>query len=140
MKKYINLILLILWMVLIFAMSSFDASESGNQSGFIVNLIGDIFNIRDLELLSFIIRKLAHITEFMILGILTINCFKDYKFNNLLLLSVIFGIFYACTDEFHQIFVSGRSGSIKDVCIDSFGVLMGTYGYYLAIIRNKIKQ
>ena len=33
--------------------------------------------------------------------------------------------FYACTDEFHQTFVVGRSGEFRDVCIDSGGALFG---------------
>ena len=35
------------------------------------------------------------------------------------------GTFYAGTDEFHQLFVPGRSGQITDVILDSCGVLTG---------------
>ncbi len=35
----------------------------------------------------------------------------------------IAGTLYACTDELHQVFVSGRAGMWQDVCIDSSGVL-----------------
>lgn len=136
MKKRIDIILLILWMILIFIMSSFNAVESGNQSGSIVTFIGNILNISDVSLLSLIIRKLAHFTEYFILGILTINVFKDYKVNNILIYSLLFCIFYACTDEIHQLFVSGRSGNIIDVLIDSFGSLIGCTSYFI-LLKNK---
>ena len=32
---------------------------------------------------------------------------------------------YAATDEIHQLFVPGRSGEIRDVCLDSLGVITG---------------
>lgn len=35
------------------------------------------------------------------------------------------GVFYACTDEFHQHFVKGRSAQLSDVLLDSGGVLLG---------------
>lgn len=65
-KKKTSLILLILWMVFIFVMSSFSANEPSNQSGMIVSFISSIFNISDTKLLSLIIRKLVHFTEYFI--------------------------------------------------------------------------
>lgn len=35
------------------------------------------------------------------------------------------GTFYAITDEIHQCYILGRSGEIRDVLIDSAGVLTG---------------
>lgn len=129
-KKNINIILLIIWMIIIFIMSSFNGESSGNQSNFIVNIISQIFSISNINYLSFIIRKLAHFTEYFILGILVINNFK--KINKKIIFgSIIFCMLYAFTDEFHQLFVSGRSGQIIDVLIDSFGSMCGIYGYLL---------
>ena len=136
MKKKINLILLILWMIFIFIMSSFNSNDSSSQSGFIVNILNYIFKIDNLELLSFIIRKLAHITEYFILGVLMINCLKDYKIKNIFIIAILLSILYSCTDEIHQLFISGRSGSIIDVMIDSIGIILGIYIYKL--FRNKI--
>ena len=129
-KKNINIILLIIWMIIIFVMSSFNGESSGNQSNFIVKIISEIFSISNVNYLSFIIRKLAHFTEYFILGILVINNFK--KINKKIIFgSIIFCMLYAFTDEFHQLFVSGRSGQIIDVLIDSFGSMCGIYGYLL---------
>ena len=38
--------------------------------------------------------------------------------------------FYAATDEFHQLFVAGRSGQIKDVLIDTIGACIGLLVLY----------
>ena len=129
-KKNINIILLIIWMLIIFVMSSFNGESSANQSNFIVKIISEIFSISNINYLSFIIRKLAHFTEYFILGILVINNFK--KINKKIIFgSIIFCMLYAFTDEFHQLFVNGRSGQIIDVLIDSFGSMCGIYGYLL---------
>ena len=44
------------------------------------------------------------------------------------------GIIYAITDEIHQIFVSGRSGEIRDIIVDTCG---STVGILLNIIINR---
>lgn len=48
--------------------------------------------------------------------------------SNRILISVVLAFTYACSDEIHQLFVPGRSGEFRDVCIDtcgaSFGILM----------------
>ena len=48
-KNKISLLLVILWMIFIFVMSSFDATSSSNQSNFIVDIITSIINIKDME-------------------------------------------------------------------------------------------
>lgn len=127
---------MLLWMLLIFLMSSFDATESTNQSNFIVNIINNIFKIENIELLSFIIRKLAHFTEYLILGFLTINMLNKNDISKKYLLSILICIIYATSDEIHQIFVPGRACQIRDVLIDSIGSITGVYLYKL--INTKI--
>lgn len=123
-------------MFLIFLMSSFDATESTNQSNFIVNIITNIFKIENIELLSFIIRKLAHFTEYLILGLLVANMFTKNNINNLYLISIILCIIYATSDEIHQLFVPGRACQLRDILIDSIGSITGVYLYKL--INTKI--
>ena len=43
--------------------------------------------------------------------------------------SLLFGAFYAGTDELHQYFVPGRSARLFDVGLDTIGVLTGIYIY-----------
>ena len=80
-----------------------------------------------------IIRKLGHFSEYMILGFFSFsylsnffvksNEFKDYR--KTAIVSFLFSVVYAASDEFHQTFVVGRDGNIIDVLIDSSGTLVG---------------
>ena len=45
----LSILLVLLWMIIIFIMSSFDATESANQSSFIVNIINDILKIENVH-------------------------------------------------------------------------------------------
>ena len=117
--------LLILWMLFIFIMSSFNGIMSSNQSGSIAVLIYNLFDISDTEKVSFIVRKCAHVSEFFILGILVINLISKYNVKYSYLISFIVCVLYASSDEFHQLFVPGRSGQVTDVFIDMIGVVLG---------------
>lgn len=129
MKKIFNITILILWMIFIFTMSNFNSVESSSQSGTIVNIISNFVNINNIDLITTIIRKLAHITEYLILGILMLNCLKDYNISNVIIVSIILCIIYSCTDEIHQLFIDGRSGEVLDVLIDSIGIVIGNLFY-----------
>lgn len=124
-------------MVIIFTMSSFNSIESANQSNYIVNIISNVLNINNIELLNLIIRKLAHYIEYLILGILVINMFIKNNIPQSYLISIIFCIIYAISDEIHQIFVPGRACQIKDILIDSIGSITGIYLYKLISKRKK---
>ncbi len=43
----------------------------------------------------------------------------------LCILAVLLSGMYGASDEFHQLFVSGRSASIRDVMIDTVGAVLG---------------
>lgn len=135
-KNKLSILLVFLWMFLIFLMSSFDATESANQSNFIVNIITNIFKIENIEVLSFIIRKLAHFTEYLILGLLTINMLNKNDISKKYILSILICVIYATSDEIHQIFVPGRACQLRDILIDSIGSITGVYLYKL--INTKI--
>lgn len=123
-KKKISIILMIIWMAFIFIMSSFDSAESGSQSNIIVNIIANIFKINNYEVISFIVRKIAHFMEYLILGILVTNVFNVHGKKQYI--SIIVCIIYAISDEIHQLFVPGRSCQIFDMFIDSLGSSTGT--------------
>ena len=123
--------LLILWMLFIFIMSSFNGVMSSNQSGSIATLIYNIFNISDTEKVSFIVRKCAHVSEFFILGILVINLVSKYNVKHIYLISFIICVLYSSSDEFHQLFVPGRSGQVTDVFIDMIGTIFSLLVMYL---------
>jgi len=134
-NKFINVILLFLWMTFIFMMSHCNAEVSSSQSSTIVGLINNITNTSNPDILTTLVRKSAHFFEYLILGILTINVIKDYvnikNYKKLILFSIIICIIYAFSDEVHQIYVPGRDGNVVDCLIDSFGSLSGILIYYL---------
>jgi VanZ family protein len=66
-----------------------------------------------------ILRKLAHGTEFALLGALLLRALRRP------LLAFLLGVLYATSDEIHQVFVRGRHGSPVDVAIDAIGVAVG---------------
>lgn len=148
MKKIISFIVLILWMIVIFSFSSADANKSTGTSDKVITTMIEIKDKitnnetpnNEKEIIvknsSFYIRKIAHITEYLILGFLMFNLLKQYSVTNIYY-AIGLSILYSCTDEFHQLFISGRSGSIRDVLIDSIGILIGIYLYKLLFIKNK---
>ena len=89
--------------------------------------------IKFAETIDHPVRKAAHATEYTILGILLFMACRDsFEMNLKASFRTAFsvGTVYAATDEFHQLFVSGRAGMISDVLLDSMGVLLGCLGIY----------
>lgn len=72
---------------------------------------------------SGLLRKIAHFTEFAALGMLLGWLFGMLRKGKLLPFCA--GCAAACMDETIQFFVPGRSPGLKDVAIDSCGVLAG---------------
>ena len=139
MKKTIKLILLISWMFLIYYMSSLNSDISSNQSGFIVNFISGLLNLNNIDLITYVIRKLAHVFEYLILYILLSINIKELKLKNYEIISFILTIVYSFTDEVHQLFIPGRAGQLQDILIDLIGIMLGYISYilYLRYIKNK---
>lgn len=140
--KTFKLILVILCMVCIFLFSNESAKESDNTSNnFITHTIIRVVKIKKTNMTKEdenkiiikttpIVRKLAHFTIYLILGLLITNYIDVYKIDKKLLISLILCFLYAISDEIHQLFVPGRSGEIRDVLIDAFGSFVGICSYF----------
>ena len=89
------------WAALIFALSSLHSLDSG------------------LGGWDEVLRKLAHATEYAVLGGLLVRALGRP------LPAFALGLAYAVSDELHQHFVPGRTGDPKDVAIDALGVVAG---------------
>ena len=141
-------------MIFIFFMSAQNASESSKLSGGFIRLIAPIFKpgfnmLSEIEQSEFVsslqklVRKLAHFSIYTALGaslatgIFTLNI-KKIALRPIF--SFIIGAFYAVSDEFHQSFIPGRSGELRDVLIDSSGVLLGVVFITLIYIVFKRKK
>ena len=142
-KKIITLVLIILWMILIFHLSNQVSTESSKLSGGLTHKILEVLNMLDgktieqQEIIETTIRKLAHFFLYTLGGILILLYINLYKItdNNKVIISWTIGTAYAITDELHQLFVPGRSGEIRDVFIDSLGIIIG-----IIIIRLLLKM
>lgn len=89
---------------------------------------------------NFVVRKCAHFTEYMILGIIVTHAFDiEGRHKPLALLStVVFLVLVSSIDETIQLFVPGRSGMVRDVLIDCSGAATGVVLRYL--IRAGLKR
>ena len=151
-KKFrILLILTVLWMAVIFYFSSQPADESTETSLRVGTAIGQMVVPGFLELpqsqqrsyaesIEFPVRKTAHATEYAILGALFTGIFVALGRRYTWQMGWVFGALYAATDEFHQLFVPGRSGQLTDVVLDSVGCLVGCVLIGLLASRNKTKS
>lgn len=89
----------------------------------IVNKLGFHGNIWTLNR---IVRKLAHLTEFTILGGVLYTILRRYITYGTVIKTIGLGMLIASFDEFIQLFSPGRSSQISDVLIDTVGIIIGT--------------
>jgi len=107
-KTFLNWILVVFWLALIFFLSS--------QPNLKTNLGYDWW-----------LRKAAHMVEFGILCFLLFRALvvsHEFSIKSALIISIIFSMLYAASDEYHQTFILGRSGNIQDWGIDGAGIIL----------------
>lgn len=143
MQKIIKLTLVIPWMLIIFLFSNQKAEDSSKLSDGIIVKVANIFVDKELseekreiilEKYTTIVRKTTHFIIYLILGILVVNLLCEYNIKQIILISLFICMLYSISDEFHQLFIDGRSGEIRDILIDTMGSLVGI------IIYNVIKK
>jgi len=96
---------IVLWAAVIFAFSSIPSLSSG------------------LGTWDLILRKIAHLSEYAILGVLLLRAIQRPT------VAILAGALYAVTDEVHQHFVRGRHAAWYDVLIDTIGVTIGVLAW-----------
>jgi len=127
--------------LLIYILSAEDASESSSFTMVFVELINTVAGKAIVD--NSTLRVIGHMTEFGCLAFLTFMAFdntnkisyqtsyaespmkilqSDNEMN--IILTIWFTILNAIFDEYHQLFVSGRDGSIVDVGIDCIGIII----------------
>lgn len=137
-------------MIAIFILSSQHANQSSQLSGGIVSKIIKIIypgfsgfspskQLEIMDITSFVIRKIAHFSEYFILGVLTalaVDSFKEHVCKTHIPVAAVFCALYAVSDEIHQHFVPGRACRLLDVLIDTLGALVAILIF--AFIRSRI--
>ena len=112
---------LVVWLVFI-SFASTDSFSASNTSRIIGPLVLWLFphtSAETLATIQFFTRKLAHFTEYAILGFLAARAFRTSP--RWFLISALLIVVYALLDEYHQSFVPSRTASIFDSFIDMAG-------------------
>lgn len=131
MRKHVLILATILWIAFIFFNSMQTGTDSGQMSGILVGWVDDILqaiNIQvDVAILSIWIRKLAHLFEYFVLGVLMYYVVTQYNidFKRTIIYSFSIALLVSIIDEVIQTFVAGRAGLLTDVLIDALGVIIG---------------
>ena len=136
-RRRIYTIATLIWVAVIFTFSLQPGEVSGDISGSFLYKILQTFvpgmydklltySPEQLELFHTVLRKCAHFSEFMILGILSTLTIVHTEFRRKGLWAVCFCVAVAMSDETIQLFIDGRAGRVMDVLIDSSGALVGS--------------
>ena len=121
-RKLLAGILTLAWLGLIWGNSFLPGENSAAVSGFVGELLSKVFGPKVLEA-TFLLRKLAHFTEFAILGGLLAWNAKLWRRSRSL--PALAGLLAAMTDETIQLFSPGRASRVAVVWIDFAGLLTG---------------
>ena len=129
MKRWILYIVLCL---IVFFIWDNSLQNGGNSDGFslifaewlapVAHKLGFHGNIWALNR---VVRKLAHLTEFTILGGILYVILRRYIEYGTVVKTIGVGIVIASLDEFIQLFSLGRSSQLSDVLIDTVGIIIG---------------
>jgi VanZ family protein len=125
----------IIWMLVIFTAST-DLGSVEHTSRFLIPFLQWINpHISGAAIMAaqFLIRKVAHLTEYAVLAILLLRALRSGTrdaFARQAILVLVIATLYAATDEFHQTFTPSRTASAHDVMIDCLGATVGLAIYW----------
>lgn len=138
MNKRIKWVLVIIWVIIIFWFSNQPAVISDEKSRFVIyafKVLGlNLDNILG-QFANFVVRKVGHFAEYMILYILLFNALTErFRLKKALIISITIVFLYSCSDEIHQYFIPGRTARVRDVIIDTCG---GTFALIILYLKGK---
>ena len=115
----------IFWM----STSTFSAENTFSVIGAVIHFLIPRVSSEKVVLIHALIRKLAHVFEYFILGLLLFRAFRGHATDwwtwRWFLFTSIVVLLWAAGDEYHQSFVPTRTASIIDVGIDMVGGILG---------------
>lgn len=121
-----------LWICFIYARSAQPAEQSGEESSRWLILLRRLIPSISLHA----VRKLAHFTEYWILGALLALDWRLWGRGGFWL-PLIPGLAVAASDELLQTFIPGRSGQLSDVLLDCFGAACAVLPVWLLCRRKE---
>lgn len=153
----ISILFVILCALFIFFMSSMDINESnGNSKTIIKDVVEKSVKTTNglgitakhpsknkiqqvIEKWNYPLRKVAHASEYFIFTFLILLALKSSKVSGIKMFTIalIICFIYACTDEYHQTFINGRTGQFSDVLIDTLGGFISCLLYECIMKFNK---
>lgn len=133
-KRLLAFIPALLWYGVIWRFSAQTATQSGGVSGGLLHTLLQLISpayteaveeiqVVSVGILSFFIRKAAHISLYFVLTALLLLALSQVADRTALRRGAALALcaLLAGLDEYHQTFVPGRSGELRDVCIDTAG-------------------
>lgn len=109
----------------------FSSQPSQDSNGLSKGILYQIMECLQIEITyesvkmgNFLIRKMAHFTLYFILGLGLTGAFQFQKKVYSWIPALLLGVIFAASDEFHQVF-TGRTAMVRDVVLDSIGVVTG---------------
>jgi VanZ family protein len=133
-KKYLLLLVTILWISTIFYMSSKPGDESAGISLKVVKIVQKTFGLSEeaTDTVNFVVRKAAHFTEYFVLAMLVTSTYISfYKGKLNISFILLMCVLVALSDEYLQSFISGRGSMVRDVFIDFGGAITAMLTFLL---------
>lgn len=154
MKKVFVIVFCIFWFCFIFYNSTKPGDVSNVKSYDMLNKIRSEYRQLDgeqkkqystlpktsrEEKLNLLLRKNAHAFEYCVLAIAVSIIFYVFgvKGKDASIYTLFICLLYAVLDEFHQLYVPGRTSSVRDVLIDFAGAVIGMALYLLVVNVRK---
>lgn len=143
---------IILWMITIFCFSNqvsiTSSKTSGNTIKAIINLIPNTKHFEEkkkeqiIKTFQPVVRKLAHFSIYALGGILFFAFYRTFSLETRqrVIYAMLSAMLYAGTDEFHQLFVHGRSAEVRDVWLDTLGAMTGIVLYLIILKIGKKRK
>jgi len=121
---------LVIWVCFIWAHSLVPGEASSAESLSFVNGLRAVFEllgVTETLMMTFIVRKTAHFLEYAVLGVIAGGLMHRGWGRGILRgrLSLLVAAMVPVIDEMIQLFVPGREGQLRDVCIDLAGIAFG---------------
>ena len=142
-RRLALLIAIILTLAFIWGNSLLNREQSSDESAWVLQLVTPILElfVGKGRVTEHLVRKLAHFTEFSLLGFELFFWFSYVreKGKEILLLAMAHGLFAALTDETIQLF-SARGSQVQDVWLDFAGATAGALFALLITILFRKRQ